>query len=235
MPPIVAAYNITKSYPNSYSSRSANGNLTTDVLKGVTLTIEPGEFVALYGPSGCGKSSLLNIVGLADRPTSGELILDSESTKGASEKKLQKLRRTKIGYVFQNFNLLSTLTALENVMVPLVLNGHSITKAKSRASELIERVGLSDRILAMPATLSGGEMQRIAICRAVAHSPVIILADEPTGSLDSKSGADVLELLEEQSRRGIALLLATHTDEVIRRAGRAVRIRDGALDEARFS
>lgn len=219
MPPIISAYNITKSYQE------------TDVLKGVTLTIEPGERVALYGPSGCGKSTLLNILGLADRPTSGELLLNGESLIGASERGLQRLRRTKIGYVFQNFNLLSTLTALENVMLPLILNGLSVTEARSRARELLERVGVSDRSFAMPATLSGGEMQRVAICRAVAHSPLIILADEPTGSLDSKSGEYVLKLLEEQARQGIALLIATHTEEVIKRCTRALRIRDGALEE----
>jgi putative ABC transport system ATP-binding protein len=217
MPPIVAAYNITKSYQ------------ATDVLKDVTLTINAGESVALYGPSGCGKSTLLSIIGLADRPTTGELFLSGEPTRDASERRLQQLRRTKIGYVFQNFNLLSTLTALENVMVPLILNGLSVAYAKSRAAELLERVGLSERILAMPATLSGGEMQRVAICRAIAHSPVIVLADEPTGSLDSKSGEYVLELLDEQARQGIALLIATHTEEVIKRCSRSVRIRDGEL------
>jgi ABC-type lipoprotein export system ATPase subunit len=139
------------------------------------------------------------------------------------------LRRTKLGYVFQQFNLLSTLSALENVMVPLVIHGVAVQEAEDRARELLERVGLGHRLTAMPYSLSGGEMQRVAIARAVIHQPLVILADEPTGSLDSHAGEQVLELLHEESARGVAILMATHSDHAIARCSRIVRIKDGAI------
>ena len=207
-----------------------NEGAETAVLRGVTLDLRQGEFVALMGPSGCGKSTLLNILGLADRPTSGEIAIGGASTEGASNKTLQLVRRQKLGYVFQHFNLLSTLTARENVMVPLILNGTGIESAGERADELLERVGLSERGDAMPYSLSGGEMQRVAIARAVAHRPLVILADEPTGSLDSKTGARVLELLKEQTSYGIAVLMATHSEAASSICSRVLRMRDGVQE-----
>jgi ABC-type lipoprotein export system ATPase subunit len=207
-----------------------NGGAETAILRGVTLDIQQGEFVALMGPSGCGKSTLLNILGLADRPTSGEVVIGGSSTEGASNHTLQLLRRQKLGYVFQQFNLLSTLTARENVMVPLILNGATVESAGERADELLARVGLGGLGDAMPYSLSGGEMQRVAIARAVAHRPLVILADEPTGSLDSKTGARVLELLKEQTSHGIAVLMATHSDTASAVCSRVLHMRDGVLE-----
>lgn len=200
------------------------------VLKGINLEIHKGEFVALVGPSGCGKSTLLSIIGLAERATSGEVLIGGVATQGAPEGTLQALRRSKLGYVFQNFNLLSTLTVRENIMVPLILQGVGAGVAAERAEQLAIRMGLSHRLYALPYSLSGGEMQRVAIARAVAHNPLVILADEPTGSLDSRTGEQVLELLHQQAECGIALLMATHSERAIERCSRVVRMQDGALE-----
>jgi ABC-type lipoprotein export system ATPase subunit len=202
----------------------------TATLRGISLDVQRGEFVALMGPSGCGKSTLLNILGLAERPTSGEVVLGGESTFECSDYDLQMFRRQKLGYVFQHFNLLSTLSVRENVMVPLILNGERVDVAETRAEEVLARVGLRNRSGAMPYTLSGGEMQRVAIARAVIHQPLIILADEPTGSLDSRNGAQVLELLEEQAALGIAILMATHSEIASRACSRTLMMRDGVLE-----
>jgi putative ABC transport system ATP-binding protein len=206
-----------------------SGGAETAILRGVSLEITPGEFVALMGPSGCGKSTLLNILGLAEQPSSGEVVIGGVSTEGGSNQTLQLLRRQKLGYVFQQFNLLSTLTVRENVMVPLILNGGNVAAAEERAEEVLARVGLRDRTEVMPYTLSGGEMQRVAIARAVIHRPLVILADEPTGSLDSRSGGQVLELLKEQTEHGIALLMATHSEAASAACSRVLEMRDGVL------
>ncbi len=207
-----------------------NDGAETVILRGISLAIDPGEFVALMGPSGCGKSTLLNILGLAERPTSGEVVIGGQSTLGAAAQALQVFRRQKLGYVFQHFNLLSTLTVRENVMVPLMLNGTDVDLAEVSAEAVLTRVGLRERADAMPYTLSGGEMQRVAIARAVVHKPLIILADEPTGSLDSRTGAQVLELLREQTERGIAILMATHSEAASKVCSRVLHMRDGALE-----
>ena len=222
MHPPLETHNLIKTFRTGDAARA--------ILRGISLRIQPGEFVALMGPSGCGKSTLLNIVGLADRPSDGEVLIGGASTLGASDRSLQLLRRQKLGYVFQQFNLLSTLTVRENVMVPLVLNGADIRSAEGMAHDVLSRVGLRDRSDAMPYTLSGGEMQRVAIARAVVHKPLVILADEPTGSLDSRTGEQVLELLKEQARQGIAILMATHSEAASRGCSRVVYMRDGALE-----
>lgn len=209
---------------------SQSGGAETAILRGVSLEILKGEFVALMGPSGCGKSTLLNILGLADRPSSGEVVIGGVSAAGASPHALQMLRRQHIGYIFQHFNLLSTLTVRENVMVPLILNGTDPRSAEALAHQVLVRVGLAERENAMPFTLSGGEMQRVAIARAVVHKPLLILADEPTGSLDSSSGGQVLELLREQAASGIAILMATHSEAASKRCPRVLHMRDGVLE-----
>lgn len=201
-----------------------------EVLKGVDLEIQAGEFIALVGPSGCGKSTLLNILGLAERATSGDVVLGGVSTQTASDVALQQLRRSKLGYVFQNFNLLSTLSVVENVMVPLILNGDAVDVAHAAAEELLRSVSLAHRLNAMPYSLSGGEMQRVAIARAVVHKPVVILADEPTGSLDSQSGEQVLELLSELTRKGTSIFMATHSEAALKRCSRVLRMKDGVLE-----
>lgn len=207
----------------------ANG-VAVDVLKGVDLEILAGEFTALVGPSGCGKSTLLNILGLADRATSGDVVIDGVSTQAATDATLQNLRRSKLGYVFQNFNLLSTLSVVENVMVPLILNGVAVEAAQEEAAEVLLGVGLQHRITAMPYSLSGGEMQRVAIARAVVHKPVVVLADEPTGSLDSHSGEQVLQILSDLTGKGTAIFMATHSEAALKRCSRIVRMKDGILE-----
>lgn len=207
----------------------ANG-VAVEVLKGVDLEIRAGEFAALVGPSGCGKSTLLNILGLADRATSGDVVIAGVSTQTATDATLQSLRRSKLGYVFQNFNLLSTLSVVENVMVPLILNGVTVDAAQEEAAEVLQGVGLRHRITAMPYSLSGGEMQRVAIARAVVHKPVVILADEPTGSLDSHSGEQVLQILSDLAGRGTAIFMATHSEAALKRCSRIVRMKDGVLE-----
>lgn len=206
-----------------------SGDLVVQVLKGCSLEIAAGEFVALRGPSGCGKSTLLNTIGLADSDFSGSLTIDGEEVRGAPEKTLQQIRRTKIGYVFQQFNLLSTLSVVENVMLPLILLGVKAPDAEARARELLDRVGLAHRITALPFTLSGGEAQRVAIARAVVHRPRFVLADEPTGNLDSVAGEQVLTLLEEIVRGGVSVLMATHSESALARCSRVVAMKDGQL------
>ena len=201
-----------------------------EVLKGVDLEIRPGEFAALVGPSGCGKSTLLNILGLAERATSGDVIIDGVSTQGATDAALHRLRRSKLGYVFQNFNLLSTLSVIENVMVPLILSGVEAVRAREEAESVLRGLGLIHRVNAMPYSLSGGEMQRVAIARAVVHKPVVILADEPTGSLDSQTGEQVLEILSDLAGKGSAIFMATHSEAALKRCSRVVRMKDGALE-----
>ncbi len=169
MDSLVTATDITKTFFPEGGSASSN---PLQILKGISLNLQRGEFVALVGASGCGKSTLLSIIGLAERATSGEVVLDGVTTQGAPEATLQTLRRTKLGYVFQNFNLLSTLTVRENIMVPLILQGIGTERATTRADELAERMRLTHRLNALPYALSGGEMQRVAIARAVAHNPV---------------------------------------------------------------
>jgi len=219
---LLAAQNLVKTFTTA--------DVEVRVLKGVDLEIRRGEFVALVGPSGCGKSTLLNILGLAERATSGDIILGGTSTQQAPESVLQTLRRAKLGYVFQHFNLLSTLSVRENVMVPLILNGMEVDAAEQEAEEVLTRIGLAHRTSAMPYSLSGGEMQRVAIARAVVHKPLVILADEPTGSLDSQTGEGVLELLQEQTALGIPLLMATHSESALKRCSRVVRMKDGELE-----
>jgi putative ABC transport system ATP-binding protein len=201
-------------------------------VQGVSLAVHREEFIALVGPSGCGKSTLLTMLGLLERPTSGELLFDGASLSGATEAQLQGLRRAKIGFVFQAFNLLSTLSVVENVMLPCILTGTSEGHARSRAYELIAALGLQHRVDAMPATLSGGEMQRVAIARAIAHRPALVLADEPTGNLDSSAGDTVLSLLREVHREGTPIIMATHSDAAVACCSRVLRMRDGAIIHA---
>lgn len=222
--PVVEARNIARTFDA--------GGVSVQAVKGASLAVYPAEFVALVGPSGCGKSTLLSMLGLIERPTSGELFLEGTSLANATELVLQQFRRTKIGFVFQAFNLLSTLSVVENVMLPCLLTGASEEEAHSRASELVAMLGLQRRLTAMPATLSGGEMQRVAIARALAHRPALILADEPTGNLDSGSGDAVLSLLREVHQTGTPIVMATHSDAAVACCTRVVRMRDGAIIHA---
>ena len=201
------------------------------VLRGVSLSLEPGERAALMGPSGSGKSTLLNCVGGIDRIDGGKILVGGQDLAGLDEEGLCQLRRTTVSTVFQFFHLLPTLSARENITFPLLLVGEKEKDRDARVAELIEEVGLTHRADAMPHELSGGEMQRVAIARAIATNPRLILADEPTGNLDSTTGDAILDLLESISERhGVAMLLVTHSDEVTRICGRTLEMKDGQIE-----
>lgn len=207
------------------------GEHNVNALKGISLSIAPGEFVALMGPSGCGKSTLLNILGTIDRPTSGTVLINGQAVYQQDEKTLTEFRRTQLGFIFQFFNLLSTLTVEENVSLPLDLDSSLQENQRQAAVKaMLARVGMSHRAKFFPSQLSGGEMQRVAIARALVHQPKIILADEPTGNLDSENGASVLQLLREiSSEHNQIILMATHSEEAAACAHRVIRMRDGQI------
>ena len=201
-----------------------------DAVRGVTLSLDPGEFVAVVGPSGCGKSTLLHLCGAMDCPSRGVVLLEGRSLASLDDDELTRVRRERIGFVFQFFNLLPTLTVMQNIGLPLLLAGCRETDVSERAAAQASRVGLSDRLDHYPQQLSGGEAQRAAIARAIIHTPALLIADEPTGNLDSENGARVLDLLLDLNHRsGVAVLLATHADEVAAAADRVVHMRDGEV------
>ncbi|MBA3652771.1 MAG: ABC transporter ATP-binding protein [Actinobacteria bacterium] len=194
------------------------------------MTVGSGEFVAIMGPSGCGKSTLLNLIAGLDSPTEGEVSIGGVSMAGRSEDDLARMRRQHIGMVFQFFNLLEGMTAAENVSLPALVAGLPRRQAESRARDLLDLLGLGDKFNAAPATLSGGQRQRLAIARALANQPTLLLADEPTGALDSDGGAEILELFRRLHRDGQALLLVTHDDAVAKAGDRIVHMRDGRIE-----
>ncbi len=207
----------------------SSGGRPLTVLDAVDLAIQPGESVAILGPSGSGKSTLLGLLAGLDRPTSGEVWIEGQRIDGLSEDALSALRRGRIGFVFQSFQLLANLTALENVLLPLELTG--VRDARARARRLLGEVGLGERTHHYPAQLSGGEQQRVALARAFAPEPAILFADEPTGNLDGATGAAVLALLTDlRARLGATLVLVTHDPEVARSAGRRIHLRDGRVE-----
>jgi putative ABC transport system ATP-binding protein len=198
-------------------------------LRGVDLTVRRGEFVAVMGPSGCGKSTMLHLLGGLDRPTAGEVIWQGKRIDQLSETKLARLRRTGVGFVFQFFNLVPNLTAGENIELAVLLAGASRPEAAARREELLDRMGMAARSQVAPGQLSGGEQQRVAIARALANRPALVLADEPTGNLDTASARQVLDLLREARSEGQALLLVTHDPRVAARADRVITLRDGLI------
>ena len=207
------------------------GGETIKAIDNVNFKVEKGEFVSIIGPSGSGKSTLMNILGLLDVPDSGTYILDGTEIGNLSDNQLAKIRNNKIGFIFQSFNLLNKMTALENIQVPLIYKGLSNERSKKRATELLEKVGLKGREKHLPSQLSGGQQQRVAIARALACDPEIILADEPTGALDSKTGVDIMNELEELNKKGQTIILITHDINIANRAKRIVKIADGKLYE----
>lgn len=208
------------------------GEAPVAAVRGVSLTLASGEFVALMGPSGCGKSTLLHLCGAMERPTAGRLEIEGRDLSQLNDDQLTRLRRERLGFVFQFFNLLPTLTVTENIALPLQLAGADAREAEARAAQLAERVGLGHRLRHYPQQLSGGEMQRAAIARAILHQPALLIADEPTGNLDSENGARALALLDELNRElGVTILLATHSAEIAAAARRIVHMRDGLIEK----
>lgn len=212
---------ITKSYRTS--------DVETLALNGVDLQIGPGEFVAIMGPSGCGKSTLLNVLGLLDRPTGGSFRFGGEEIASANESRLTSLRREKLGFIFQNFNLIDDMTVVENVEVALAYRGKGGARRRRQALSALEEVGIAHRANHRPKQLSGGQQQRVAVARALVSSPAILLADEPTGNLDTENGRAVMDLLHAAVARGVTVVMVTHSPDQAAEAGRIIRLLDGRL------
>lgn len=205
------------------------GKVEVNALCGINLKIEKGEFVSIMGPSGCGKSTLMHIVGCLDRPTSGHVHLDEVDVDEMDDNSLAEIRNKKVGFVFQTFNLLPKLNAIENVELPLIYAGVGLEQRRQKAAQLLEIVGLKDRMYHKPSELSGGQSQRVAIARSLANDPSIVLADEPTGNLDSKSGEEIIHLFMELNKRGITMIIVTHDQEIAEHSKRIVRLKDGLV------
>ena len=218
---LISIQNLTKSY--------SLGNTDIPVLHGLTLDIEKNEYVAIMGPSGSGKSTLMNILGLLDNPTTGEYLFNGINVNGLDDDALSGMRNREIGFIFQNFNLLPRINALQNVELPLIYAGTLANDRKERALNALDRVGLTDRINHKPTELSGGQKQRVAIARALVTNPGILLADEPTGALDSKTGMDIMRLFDALHKEGNTIILITHEQEIANYAHRIIHILDGVI------
>jgi putative ABC transport system ATP-binding protein len=222
---LVVADGIEKTY--------TGGETPVHALRGVSFTLDRGDFAAVMGPSGCGKSTLLHLCGAMDRPSAGRIAFDGRDLAGLDDSQLTRVRREQVGFVFQFFNLLPTLTLLDNIALPCLLAGMPAREADARAATLAARVGIAHRLGHYPQQASGGELQRAAIARALVHRPVLLVADEPTGSLDSGTGAAIVALLVDLNRElGVTVLLATHAPDVAAAAGRLLHMRDGRLVDA---
>ena len=206
------------------------GQEIVNVLKGIDLDIERGEYVAIMGPSGSGKSTLMNLLGCLDTPTSGSYILNSKNVSEMEDEELAGIRNKEIGFVFQTFNLMPRTTALDNVALPMVYAGYSKSERNERATEVLTQVGLSDRMDHKPNQLSGGQRQRVAVARALVNKPSIILADEPTGNLDSKTSLEIMTLFDDIHANGNTVILVTHEEDVAQHAHRIIRLRDGVVE-----
>lgn len=218
---IIKLVNIIKNYSTEV--------VTTHVLKGISLTVNRGDFIAITGPSGSGKSTLMNIIGLLDTPTSGKYILNGTDTSKFSGDSLSYLRNREIGFVFQSFNLLPRSTALENVVLPAIYAGVGKNERTNKAIDILTMLGLSDKAYNRPSQLSGGQQQRVAIARALMNNPNLILADEPTGNLDTKSGKDVMNILKQLNKEGKTIVLITHETEIAKHAKKIIKVVDGKI------
>lgn len=205
------------------------GRVEVHALRGISLNVAKGEFISIMGPSGCGKSTLMHIVGCLDRPSSGHVLLDEVDVDELNDNDLAEIRNKKVGFVFQTFNLLPKLNAIENVELPLIYAGVDFDGRRKKAAELLETVGLGDRMYHKPSELSGGQSQRVAIARSLANDPSIILADEPTGNLDSKSGDEIIHLFTDLNSRGITMIIVTHDQEIANHSKRIVKLKDGLV------
>jgi len=221
--PIIEIKGITRNFPL--------GNETVYVLKGIDLVINKGEYVALMGPSGSGKSTLMNILGCLDTPTAGSYILNGKVVSEMHDDELAEIRNKEIGFVFQTFNLMPRTTALDNVALPMVYTGYSKDDRNKRATEVLTQVGLADRMDHKPNQLSGGQRQRVAVARALVNKPSIILADEPTGNLDSKTSIEIMNLFNEIHANGNTVILVTHEEDIAAHAHRIIRVKDGIIEK----
>jgi putative ABC transport system ATP-binding protein len=206
------------------------GAVRVEALRGVSFSVYPGEYISIMGPSGCGKSTLLNLLGCLDRPTAGHYLLGGEDVSRMDDDALSLVRGSRLGFVFQSYNLIQQLTVLENIEVPLYYQGCPEEESRHKASQLALRVGLEHRLGHKPFELSGGQQQRVAIARALVNDPLVLLADEPTGNLDSTSGAEILSLFDNLNQQGMTLILVTHDPGISRHARRAIRLRDGLIE-----
>lgn len=220
--PIVEFANVRKTYQM--------GAVTVEALRGVSFSIQPGDYISIMGPSGCGKSTMLNLLGCLDRPTSGHYFLGGDDVSLMNDDALSAVRGTRLGFVFQSYNLIQQLTVVENIEIPLYYQDRSEHDGRARACKLAARVGLEHRLGHKPFELSGGQQQRVAIARALVNDPLVILADEPTGNLDSKSGKEILDFFDELNEQGKTLILVTHDSKVADRALRAIRLCDGHIE-----
>ncbi|MBK6731019.1 MAG: ABC transporter ATP-binding protein [Bacteroidetes bacterium] len=207
------------------------GKVKIEVLKGISLNIQKNEYVAIMGPSGSGKSTLMNLVGCLDKPTSGKYTLNNKLVSTMSENELAEVRNKEIGFVFQTFNLMARLSAVENVALPLIYAAQNKTKRTAKAIEVLTAVGLGHRLTHKPNELSGGERQRVAVARALVNNPSIILADEPTGNLDTRTSYEIMELFEEIHKQGNTVIIVTHEEDIARYAHRIIRLRDGMIEK----
>jgi len=222
MPPIVQFDEVRKTYQM--------GLVTVEALRGISLRVEAGDYISIMGPSGCGKSTMLNLLGCLDRPTSGRYLLGGEDVSAMPDDALSAVRGARLGFVFQSYNLIQQLTVVENIEIPLYYQGREEEESRDIARGLAARVGLESRLEHKPFELSGGQQQRVAIARALVNDPLVIMADEPTGNLDSTSGAEILRLFDELNQQGKTLILVTHDDHVSRHARRAIRLCDGQIE-----
>ncbi len=221
MNPVVKLSKINKIY--------TSGEIYFQALKNINLEVKKGEFAAIIGASGSGKSTLMNLIGLLDHPTSGNYTLDNQDTAHLKENSLAQIRNKKIGFVFQSFNLLSRTSALENVALPLIYAGIAASERKEKAKKALEQVGLRDKLSSHPNQLSGGQQQRVAIARALINDPEIILADEPTGNLDSRSGIEIMKIFHKLNKEGKTIIMITHEADIAKNARRIIRLKDGEI------
>jgi putative ABC transport system ATP-binding protein len=220
--PIISLRDIRKSYKM--------GDMVSQVLQGVSFDIYPGEYVCIMGPSGCGKSTLLNVLGCLDQPTSGDYLLGGQNVAHLEDDALSEARNRNLGFIFQSYNLIQQLTVLENIAVPMYYGGAEDAKMREVAEKLATQVGLSHRLNHKPTELSGGQQQRVAIARALSNNPLVILADEATGNLDSKSGQEILALFDDLNAQGRTLVFVTHDERMVERCSRIIRLKDGLVD-----